>query len=122
MNKTIKQKKRLKRAIQSALSLMLILFGLISYYLGSDFFKSKHETISCRIGITTDLENRKKTWQRIYEKEGKTIKNWTVLSKHYSKSSAQEAEKREAKLQNCKAHPGGRKSRKTIWYLYKIEH
>ena len=36
MNTTIKQKKRFKRAIQSALSLMLMLLGLIAYYLDPD--------------------------------------------------------------------------------------
>ena len=37
-----------------------------------------------------------------------SVKSWMVLSVHESKSSAQEVETREAKLQNCEAHPGGR--------------
>ena len=44
-----------------------------------------------------DLERRKKEWEREYLKKGKVIKNWTVLSTHQSKSSAQEVETREAK-------------------------
>ena len=60
------------------------------------------------IGITTNLERRKKYWMNEYKKEGKTIKSWIVLSVHESKSSAQEVETREAKLQNCEVHHGGR--------------
>ncbi len=57
-----------------------------------------------------------------YKKQGKTIKSWIVLSVHESKSSAQAVETREAKLQNCEAHSGGRNSKKEIWYVYKLEY
>ena len=69
-----------------------------------------------------DLERRKKEWERRYLTEGKVIKNWTVLSVHQSKSSAQEVETKEAKKQNCEAHPGGRGAEKATWYVYKIEY
>ncbi len=122
MDKTIKRKQKLNKVIQSVLSLVFI--GLLSYlYVNNpDSFKIKNENVSCRIGITTDLERRKREWMSKYEEKGKTIKSWTVLSVHKSKSSAQKAETREAKLQNCEAHPGGRNSNKEIWYVYKIEY
>ncbi len=55
-------------------------------------------------------------------KEGKVIKDWTVISVHQSKSLTQKAETRSAKKQNCNAHPGGRSSEKATWYVYKIEY
>ncbi len=81
-----------------------------------------NKNISCRIGMTMNLERRKKEWERRYLKEGKVIKNWVVLSTHKSKSSAQEVETTEAKKQNCEAHPGGRGSENAIWHVYKIEY
>ena len=90
--------------------------GLFSYlYVNNpDFFEINDKNVSCRIGITMDLERRKKEWEREYLKKEKVIKNWTVLSTHQSKSSAQEVETRETKQQNCEAHPGGRGSEKAI--------
>ncbi len=86
-----------------------MLLGLVSYlYVNNpDFFKINNESVSCRIGITMDLERRKKEWERENLKRGKVIKNLTVFSAHQSKLSAQEVETREAKLQNCEAPPGG---------------
>ena len=122
MSKKTEQTKHLNKIIKSILSMVFL--GLISYlYISNpDFLKIGDKDVFCRIGITTDLERRKKEWKREYEKEGKVIKKWTVLSIHKSKSSAQEAETREAKLQNCEAHPGGRDSEKKPWYVYKIEY
>ena len=53
-----------------------------------------------------DLERRKKEWEREYLKKRKVIKNWTVLSTHQSKSSAQEVETREAKTAKLRGTPG----------------
>ena len=118
LDNKIKRKKTIK-AVSS-----LIVLGLASYlYVDSpDFFTTKNKDISCRIGITMDVERRKKEWERKYLKEGKVIKNWTVISIHQSKSLAQEVETRSAKKQNCEAHPGGRGSEKATWYVYKIEY
>ena len=120
MNNPIKQKLKLNK-IKAVLSLMFV--GLLFIlYVNNPFFKINNENVSCRIGITMDLERRKKEWEREYLKRGKVIKNWIVLSTHQSKSSAQEVETREAKQQNCEAHPGGRGSEKAIWHVYKIEY
>ena len=117
-----KTKRKLKKTIQAVLSLMFL--GLSSYlYINNpDFFKTNEESVSCRIGITMDLERRKQEWKTEYLKKGIVIKKWTVLSTHQSKSSAQAVETREAKKQNCEAHPGGRGAEKAIWHVYKIEY
>ena len=122
MNRKIERKKYQNKIIQSILSLAFLVLVSYLYVNNSDFFKIKDENVSCRIGITTNLERRKKEWMNRYKKEGKAIKNWIVFSTHESKSSAQKVETREAKLQNCEAHPGGRGPEKEIWYVYKIEY
>ncbi|MDE0119189.1 MAG: hypothetical protein OXM55_04185 [Bdellovibrionales bacterium] len=122
MNKKIERKKYQNKIIQSILSLVFLVLASYLYVNNPDFFKIKDENVSCRIDITTNLEARKKYWMNKYKKQGKLIKSWVVLSVHESKSSAQEVETREAKLQNCEAHPGGRNSEKEIWYVYKLEY
>ena len=122
MNKKIERKKYQNKIIQLILSLAFLVLVSCLYVNNSNFLKITDESVSCRIGITTNLERRKKEWMNRYKKEGKIVKNWIVLSVHESKSSAQEVETREAKLQNCEAHPGGRGSEKEIWYVYKIEY
>ena len=121
--KTLKSKpKKLKKTTQAVSSLVFL--GLVGYlYVNNpDFFQTKNENLSCRIGITTDLETRKQFWKREYLKEGKVIKNWIVLSVHQSKSATQKGETRSAGKQNCVAHPGGRDSKKATWYVYKFEY
>ena len=102
-----KTKQTLKKTTQAVSSLVFL--GLASYlYVNNpDFFQTKDENISCRIEITMDLERRKKEWTKDYLEQGIVIKNWIILSVHQSKSSAQKTETREAKKQNCIAHPGG---------------
>ena len=91
------------------------------YINNPDFFQTKDENVSCRIGITTDLKARKQYWKGKYLEQGKVIKNWTVLSVHQLKSVAQKVETREAKKQNCVAYPGGKNSTKKTWYVYRFE-
>ena len=74
--------------------------------------------MSCRIGITADLERRKKEWQREYP----TWKRWTILEKHSTKAEAQAAETRLAKHHGCQAYRGGREPEFTdLWYVYRFE-
>ena len=60
MDNEIKRKKTIK-AVSS-----LIVLGLASYlYVDNpDFFTTKNKNISCRIGITMDVERRKKEWKK----------------------------------------------------------
>ena len=117
-----KTKQKLKKTTQAVSSLVFLGLAGYLYVNNPDFFQTKNENISCRFGITMDLERRKKEWTRDYLEQGKVIKNWIVLSSHQSKSSAQEEETREAKKQNCIAHPGGRGSEKATRYVYKFEY
>ena len=117
-----KPKQKLKKTTQAVSSLVFLGLAGYLYVNNPDFFQTKDKNISCRIGITTDLAKRKQYWKREYLKEEKVIKNWTVLSVHQSKSVAQKVETREAKKQNCVAYPGGKKSSKTTWYVYKFEY
>ena len=117
-----KAKRKLKKASQEVWYLVFLGLAGYLYVNNPDFFQTKNKNVSCRIGITTDLERRKKNWTRDYLEQGIVIKNWTVLSIHQSQSAAQNAETREAKKQNCVAHPGGRNSAKKPWYVYKFEY
>ena len=72
--------------------------------------------------MTTNPEQRRKTWGGKYSQKGIKIKKWTILSKHQSRSKAQEVETREAKKQNCVSSPGGKNPKNPKWwYIYKIE-
>ena len=104
--------------------ILLILTILLSFFELSrpNLLTNKDEGVSCRIGMTTDPERRKREWEGEYRREGKTVINWKILSVHKSKLSAQKAETKTAKEQNCIAHPEGRNSEKEIWYVYKIEY
>ena len=117
-----KIKRKLKKTVQAVSSLVFLGLAGYLYVNNPDFFQTKNENLSCRIGITMDLERRKKEWTRDYLEQGIVIKNWIVLSVHQSKSVAQKTETREAKKQNCIAHPGGAGSEKATWYVYKFEY
>ena len=60
--------------------------------------------MTCRVGITTDLEERKKEHESNYS----TLKNWKECGSYPSREEAQKAEDKLAKKCNCQAHPGGR--------------
>ena len=108
-----KPKQKLKKTTQELSSLIFLGLASYSYVNNPDFFQTKDENVSCRIGITMDLERQKKEWTRYYLEREKVIKKGTILSIHQSK---------EAKKQNCETHPGGRGSEKAIWYVYKFEY
>ena len=59
--------------------------------------------MACRIGITTDLDERKRFWKGRH----RNFHNWEILSAHRSKSAAQAAETKLAEKHDCKAHEGG---------------
>ena len=116
-----KIKRKINKFTQTVSSLVFLSLAGYLYVNNPDFFTTEDKKVSCRIGITTDLKRRKQEWTNDYLEKGIVIKKWTVLSVHKSKSSAQKVETREAKKQNCIAHPGGRNSDKALWYVYKAE-
>ena len=70
--------------------------------------------MACRIGMTTNLEDRKKHW----EGKCKNLRDWQILETHNSKKNAQAAEIRLAKQKGCDYHPGGSGPDYAIWYVY----
>ena len=60
--------------------------------------------MGCRIGMTTDLEQRKAYWEGQYP----TLKDWQVLAGPFSsKAEAQKEETGLAKKHGCESHSGG---------------
>lgn len=116
--------KKLKTKLISYL-IVFVVITLLSFFKlidQPDLLIKKDKDIFCRIGMTTDPNRRKKEWEREYRKQGKSIISWVILNTYKSKSSAQEFETREANKQNCESQQGGRDSKKTIWYVYKLEY
>ena len=74
--------------------------------------------MACRIGITTDPEERKKHWSS----RCKGFKNWTILKSGLTKSQADDEEQRLAKLHGCEAHAGGAAVAGKTWSVYRFEH
>ena len=75
--------------------------------------------MTCRIGITTDLNARKDDWKRKYPK---SFRKWKQLGTHYSKSAAQARETVLAKQHGCESHAGGGGPEKATWHVYYFEH
>ena len=73
--------------------------------------------MACRVGMTTDVEARKKSWKSEY----KSLRNWQVLKSGLSREAAQKEETRIAKKYGCTSSPGGAKSA-TPFDLYSIYH
>ena len=114
--------KPLKTKLISYLTFFMLI-TIFSFFKWTDipeFLKDK--TISCRIGMTTNLNRRKKELERKYKKQGQHIISWNIIKTYKSKSAAQEFETKEAKKQNCEAHPGGKGHEKATWYVYKLEY
>ena len=70
--------------------------------------------MACRVGMTTELEERKKHWERLHP----TLANWRVLSQHNSKTAAQEAETEAAQRLGCVSSPGGDGPEYARWSVY----
>ena len=64
--------------------------------------------------MTTNPEQRKKTWQNMCP----SLKNWTILQKYNSKTAAQIAERKYAKKYVCRAYGGGSGPEYATWYVY----
>ncbi len=75
--------------------------------------------MTCRVGITMDLIERRAYWESQYPR---TFRNWQVVDTCFSKSEAQSQETRIAKAWGCDAHPGGTGPEFATWYVYYFEH
>ena len=82
--------------------------------------KRARQDMASVVGITTDTERRKREHQQDYRYRG--LYNWQVLSKHSTKSAAQNEENRLARLYGYHAHPGGAGSEYATWYVYQFDY
>ncbi len=74
--------------------------------------------MACRVGITTNPEERKKDW----EKEYPGLKNWTIIARNLSYSDAQAKEDEYARKNGCISRPGGPDNGKNNWVVYKFDY
>lgn len=71
--------------------------------------------MGCRIGITTDLDERKKYWKTIHP----TLRDWQVLEGPIStKDEAQRLETYLARRHGCESAPGGKDVPGKSWWVY----
>ena len=76
--------------------------------------------MACRIGMTTNVEERKQHWQSMHS----TLYGWKVLGTYNSKAEAQQAENKFARQHDCIASPGGGSDEYdyATWYVYKFDY
>lgn len=71
----------------------------------------------CRVGITTNPEERKAYWNRNVH----GLSNWRIIGTHKTKKAAQAQESNYAIKHGCHAHPGG-EDVPGPWYVYKFDY
>ena len=74
--------------------------------------------MACRVGITTNLAQRKRYWRRQHP----FLQNWQSEGPYSSKSAAQAREDELAFELDCEAHPGGAGPEYANWYVYYFEY
>jgi len=79
----------------------------------------RQRTMTCRVGITTDLIARRAYWEKQFPK---TFRNWQVVETCYSKSQAQTQETLLADAWGCESHPGGDGPEISTWHVYYFQH
>ena len=80
--------------------------------------------MSCRIGITTDPDRRKKEWERELGSKMRS-ETWKILDSGLTKSEAQRKEDELASEKSCQASPGGSDvgdDNEKIWSVYYFEY
>lgn len=79
------------------------------------------QTMTCRIGITTDLEGRKEDWERWCQEKGYRMTDWRKLKTCKTQQEAQQWEDTLSAEQGCKSKAGGRK-KDGLWYVYRVDY
>ena len=74
--------------------------------------------MACRIGITTDLQERKRFWQRRHP----YLRDWYIIGMHFSKTSARQQENRYVAQRGCVTFPSGDGPEIARWYVYHFEY
>ena len=72
----------------------------------------------CQVGITTDPDRRRQEWQN----QRPTLRNWSILSRHSTRTAAQAAENREARIRGCNSGAGGSGNENDTWYVYYFDY
>lgn len=75
--------------------------------------------MACRVGITTDPEERRAHWASQFPN---TFRNWQIVGVYSSKSQAQARETELAHAWGCESHPGGGGPESAIWHVYYFQH
>lgn len=74
--------------------------------------------MSCRVGMTTDVEERKRHWKSQHG----NLDNWQILGTYQTKTEAQNAENSFASSYGCVSHPGGDGNEHDTWHVYKFSY
>ena len=74
--------------------------------------------MSCRVGMTTDAEERRRYWKN----KPPNLSEWEILGTYSSKTQAQRNETSFANRYGCVAHPGGGGNEDATWYVYKFNY
>ena len=74
--------------------------------------------MACYVGMTTNLQRRKREHQRTYP----NLRQWKRLGTAYSKTKAQEMESRFARRLKCSSGSGGSGPERATWYIYYFEY
>ena len=74
--------------------------------------------MSCRIGMTTNVDDRKRYW----ESQHSNLYSWKILGIYQTKTAAQNAENKFANSHGCISHPGGDGNEYDTWYVYKFNY
>ena len=72
----------------------------------------------CRIGMATNPKLRQVEWRNTHP----SLRNWTILSTHPTKTEAQQAENQQAHLRGCVSHSGGAGPEFAEWSVYYFEY
>ena len=75
--------------------------------------------MACRVGMTTNPEERRQYWQRRYPY---TFRNWVVLARNLTYDVAASTEDAVARRDGCAAEPGGPRIPGNVWSVYRFEH
>ena len=74
--------------------------------------------MACRIGITTDPDERRRYWQTQHP----FLRNWQIIGMHFTKTAAQRQENTEAARRGCVSAPGGAGPEAATWHVYYFEY
>lgn len=73
--------------------------------------------MGCRVGMTTDLKERKEYWEGQYP----SLSNWQVHAKGLSYNDAQDLENKLAAEGNCDSQAGGGFVSGNVWAVYSFD-